>query len=196
MEESRCVAESLEDAVPARRGVFRTAIQGEVVSPSVVGFGSITRAGYERLQAELDELVTVERAELARWLRDAREGGGEPGENADVAEALEERALLEQRIAELRRRLAEARIVAPADDGKVGIGAYVRLRIDAGEPVLYQLVGSAEGDPARRRVSIESPVGRAVAGRAAGDVVEVDAPAGTRRLEVIAVDYAPEALAA
>jgi transcription elongation factor GreA len=190
------VVEPLVDAAPARRGVFRTAIEGEVVSTSVAGLGSITRAGYERLQAELDELVTVERAELARWLRDAREDGGEPGENADVAEALEERALLEQRIAELRRRLAEARIVEPADDGTAGIGAYVRLRIDDGKTTLYQLVGSAEGDPAHQRLSIDSPVGRAIAGRAAGDVVEVDAPGGARRLEILGVEYTPEALAA
>lgn len=166
------------------------------MSTSVAGPGSITRAGYERLQAELAELIDVERAELARWLRDAREDGGEPGENADVAGALEERALLEQRIAELRRRIAEARIVEPADDGTAGIGAYLTVRIDGGETTPYQLVGSAEGDPAQRRLSIDSPVGRALAGRVAGDVVEVDAPGGTRRIEIVAVDYTPEALAA
>ena len=160
------------------------------------GFGSITPDGYERLQAELDELVSVERAELARWLRNAREDGGEPGENADVAEALEERALLERRIAEVRRRLADARIVEPTADGTVGIGAYVRLRTDDRETRLYQLVGVAEGDPAHRRLSVDSPVGRALAGRVAGDVVEVEAPSGTRLLEIVAVEYTQEALAA
>lgn len=194
MAKPRCVVEPLDDAAPARRGVIRTAIEEEVVSTSVAG--SMTRAGYERLQAELDELVTVERVELARRLRDAREDGGEPGENADVAEALEERVLLEQRITELRGRLAEARIVEPADDGTAGIGAYVRLRIDEREPTLYQLVGSAEGDPAERRLSIDSPVGRALAGRVAGDVVDVDAPGGTRRIEIIRIDHTPDALAA
>ncbi|HEV2813989.1 MAG TPA: transcription elongation factor GreA [Solirubrobacteraceae bacterium] len=148
----------------------------------------MTRDGYERLQAELDELVTVQRRALAEWLREAREDGGEPGENAGVAEALEERALLEQRISELRRRLAEARIVEPAPDGTIGIGAYVRLRTGGGATTDHQLVGAAESDPSSRRISVESPVGAALLGRVAGDVVEVDAPGGRRRFEIVAAD--------
>ena len=166
------------------------------MSAPVGGVGSMTRDGYARLQAELDELITVQRAALAEWLREAREDGGEPGENAGVAEALEERALLEQRISELRRRLAEARIVEPALDGTIGIGAYVRLRAGGGTTIDYQLVGAAESDPSRRRISVESPVGEALLGRVAGDVVEVDAPGGHRRFEIVAVDYVGERAAA
>ena len=166
------------------------------MSAPVVGFGSITRDGYERLQAELDELVTARRPALAEWLRDAREDGGEPGENAGVAEALEERALLEQRISELRRRLAEARIVEPTLDGTIGIGAHVILRTGTGTTTDYQLVGAAESDPARRRISVTSPVGQALLGHAAGDVVEVEAPGGRRRFEVVSVDDVEERAAA
>ncbi|HEX2085419.1 MAG TPA: transcription elongation factor GreA [Solirubrobacteraceae bacterium] len=165
------------------------------MSAPVGGFGSITRAGYERLQAELDQLVEVERPLIAQWLRDARDDGGEPGENADVAGALEERASLEKRINDLRRRLATARIVEPVEDGTVGIGAYVRLRAGSRE-LDYQLVGAAEGDPTQHRLSIDSPVGQALAGHAAGDVVTVDAPSGRRTFEILAVSYARDALAA
>ena len=167
------------------------------MSTPVVGFGSITRDGYERLQSELDELITVQRPAVARWLREAREDGGEPGENAGVAEALEERALLEQRISELRRRLAEARIAEPALDGTIGVGAFVRLRTVGGARTTdYQLVGAAESDPSQRRISVESPVGEALLGHTAGDVVEVDAPGGRRRFEIVAVDYVGERAAA
>jgi transcription elongation factor GreA len=166
------------------------------VSVIVDHVGSITRGGYERLQAELDELVTVRRGEVARWLREAREDGGDPGENGDLGDALDEQALLERRIAELRHRLAVARVVDRADDGTAGIGSYVRLRTTAGHVLDYQLVGAHEGDPARRLLSVESPVGQALLGRSAGDAVDVQTPGGTRRFELLAVDSSAEALAA
>lgn len=159
-------------------------------------FGSITRQGYDRLQAELAELVTVDRAEIARWLREAREDGGEPGENLDLGEALEEQALLERRIAELRGRLAIARIVEYAADGTAGVGSHVHLRNPSGHTVLYQLVGALEGDPGKRLLSIDSPVGQALLGRVEGDVVDVEAPGGRRRYEIVAIASSAEALAA
>lgn len=139
------------------------------MSVSEVGPGSMTRDGYERLRAELDELVTVRQPEDR----------------------------VERRISELRRLLAEARIVEPALDGTIGVGAFVRLRTaGSGKTAEYQLVGAAESDPSRRRVSITSPVGEALVGHAAGDVVHVDAPGGPRSFEVIAVDYGEERAAA
>lgn len=158
--------------------------------------GSITREGYERLQAELAKLITVRRPAVAEWLREARDDGGEPGENAAVAEALEEQALLEQRIEEVRRSLADARIVEPALDGTIGIGAFVRLGIPDGATVEYQLVGATESDASRRRISVESPVGEALLGHAAGEVVEVDTPSGRRTFEIVSVDYRTESAAA
>jgi transcription elongation factor GreA len=156
----------------------------------------MTRDGYERLQTELEELITVHRPTVARWLREAREDGGEPGENAGVADALEEREQLERRIAELRHRLGEARIVEPTLDGTIGIGAFVRLRTAGGPTIEYQLVGAAEADPAQRRLSVESPVGAALVGLVAGDDVEVEAPGGRHRFEIVEFQYAAEAVAA
>jgi len=167
------------------------------VSIAAGQFGcSITRKGCERLQSELDELVKVRRPEIARWLRDAREDGGEPGENLELAEALDEQALLERRIADLQGRLAFARIVECAADGTADIGAHVRLRPPTGDTALYQLVGAFEGDPQRRLLSIDSPVGQALLGRVEGDVVEVDAPGGRQRFEIVAIAYSADALAA
>jgi transcription elongation factor GreA len=152
----------------------------------------VTREGYQRLQVELERLMTTGRAEIARWLRDAREDGGEPGENAHLSEALEQQALLERHIAELEHRLATARIVEPAADGTVEIGARVHLCTPNGTARVYQLVGAREGDPSERRISIDSPVGQPLFGRVPGDVVEVDAPRGRRRFEILAIDAAAQ----
>jgi transcription elongation factor GreA len=157
---------------------------------------SITREGYERLRGELDELVTLRRGELASQLRDAREGGG-GSDNSDHAAALEEHALLERRIATLRQTLALAQVVDPGTDGTAGLGAYVRLRMPGGVVLRLQLVGTAEADPAEGRISIGSPVGQAILGRRHGDVVDVEAPGGTRRIEILEVESpAGDALAA
>ena len=84
----------------------------------------------------------------------------------------------------------------PALDGTIGIGAYVRLRTSGGTTIDYQLVGAAESDPSRGRISVESPVGEALLGRVAGDVVEAEAPGGLRRFEIVAVDHVGESAAA
>ena len=148
----------------------------------------ITHEGYQRLQGELKRLMTTGRADIARWLRDAREDENEPGENAHLSEALEQQALLERQISELEHRLATARIVEPAADGTAEIGARVHLCTPNGTARVYQLVGAREGDPSRRRLSIDSPVGQALLGRVAGDVVEVDAPKGRCRFEILAIE--------
>ena len=162
----------------------------------IADYNSITREGYERLQAELDELITVRRPEVARWLRAARADGGEPGENVELGDALDEQVLLERRIAELRHRLAAAHVVECIADGTVSIGSHVHVRTPGGDVVVYQVVGAHEGDPARRRLSRRSPVGQALLARAAGDVVHADAPGGRLRFEILSVDASSEALAA
>jgi transcription elongation factor GreA len=157
---------------------------------------SITRDGYARLRDQLDELVMVQRAEVANWLREARDGGGGPDGNSDRAEALEEHALLERQIAALRRTLALVKVIDYEADGTAGIGAYVRLRMPSGASMRYQLVGPAEAEPNRCRISILSPVGQAIFGRSPGDVVDVHAPGGTHRVEILEIDPPLEALAA
>jgi transcription elongation factor GreA len=148
----------------------------------------ITRAGYERLKAELDHLVNVRRRQLAEDLREAREDGGEPGENTAVSAALDVQAAVERRIDELEALLADVEIVEPPEDGVAGIGQRVTLRMAPGAaPVEYELVGPMEADPAERRISIASPVGRSLVGHRAGDKVEVEVPAGRRTVEIVAV---------
>jgi transcription elongation factor GreA len=154
---------------------------------------SITREGHARLRAQLAELVSVRRPEVARWLRDARDAGGGPDDNRDHSEALEEHAVLERRIAVLSHTLALAEIIDYAADGTAGVGAYVRLRMPSGDTMLYQLVGVAEADPRQHRISIDSPVGRAILGRRHGDIVDVHAPSGTHRVKVL--DVQPPATA-
>lgn len=156
---------------------------------------SITPAGHERLRAQLEELVTARRPEVARRLRDARDGRG-PDDNPDHAAGLEELARIERQIAVLRQTLALVKVVDYRADGRAGIGAHVRLRMPRGETLGCQLVGSAEADASRQRISIESPVGQAIAGRCAGDVVDVEAPGGTLRIEILEIESASDALAA
>ena len=148
----------------------------------------ITREGFEQLRAELDHLVTIRRRQLADDLREARDDGAEPGENAGVAAALDDQAALERRIDELEAALAISRIVEPPTDGVVGFGQRVRIRLSAGaEPVEYELVGPLECDPERRRISIDSPDCSALIWHRAGDVVEVKTPRGARTVEIVSV---------
>jgi transcription elongation factor GreA len=150
----------------------------------------ITREGHLRLQDELNRLVSTERRALAEALREAREDGAEP-ENSSVAVALDQLGALECRIGELEAMLSVARIADPPPDGVAGIGRRVQIRMAGGaEPRDYHLVGALECDPERSRISVESPVGEALVGRRAGEVVEVDTPGGLRTVEIVAVGEA------
>jgi transcription elongation factor GreA len=148
----------------------------------------MTPEGYDRLLDELDVLCTERREEVAEWLRAAREDGSDPSENGDLAHALQEQDWLERRISQLETILALARVVAPIDDGTAGIGTRVRVRRENCRVVQYELVGVSEANASEDRISIASPVGRALTGRAPGDVVDVKTPRGLKRLEVVAVD--------
>jgi transcription elongation factor GreA len=130
----------------------------------------LTPEGLARLQGELERLVNVERAAVTARLKNAVETDGDLVGNGDYLDAKEEQALVEQRIALLRERLAAcARVIdAPKNNGVVTLGARVRLReLGTNETVEYQIVGSIEGDPSEFRISNESPVGRIVLGRTA-----------------------------
>ena len=117
--------------------------------------------------------------------------------DTDLGDALEEQVVLERRIAELRHRLAAARVIDCVADGLVRIGSHVQVRTPAGEVAVYQVVGAHEGDPARGRLSGHSPVGRALLGCTAGDVVRVDAPGRQAAIrDPASADASPEILAA
>lgn len=146
----------------------------------------VTAVGYDQLCAELEALRTVRRREMAERLREVREDG-DP-DNPLLFDLLEEQAQLEWRIAVLEAQAAAARIVAPAADGRAGIGSCVRVRhSDGGEVAEYDLVGVIEADVGNGRVSVGAPVGRALVGHRRGDSVAVETPCGTTRLEILSV---------
>lgn len=149
----------------------------------------LTADGKARLLAELEELRTTRRAEVAERLRVSREEGpGDAGDNTQYLETQRELALLEARIATIERTLAQAEVVtkAPAP-GEIGLGSNVVVRDEESEEETYHLVGSAEANPRAGLISYESPVGHALMGKHAGQVVEVSTPAGTRQLTIVSV---------
>jgi len=142
----------------------------------------LTPDGHEQLKSELDRLRTEKRREIAERIAAAREFG-EIAENAEYDDAKNEQMMLEHRIAPLEERLANARVidVKKVDTSVVSIGSVVRLRdVDARETVEYFIVGSAEANPAERKLSNESPVGKAIIGRKKGETVEVITPRGSK----------------
>jgi transcription elongation factor GreA len=148
----------------------------------------VTREGYERLTAELEQLKTIRRQKVADGFREIWADGRELGENPVVADALDASASLERRIDELTALLAVCQIAEPPMPGVIDVGQRVVLRLKAGAtPTTYQLVGALETDPSAGRISIDSPVGRAVRGRQAGDRVPVETPGGDRTIEILGV---------
>ena len=152
----------------------------------------LTPEGYRRLKEEIDYLSTKKRAEVAERIRDSREYG-DISENSEYDDAKNEQALLEQRILLLEDKLRGAAVLDGADvtTDVVGIGTKVTLEdVKSGEVLEYSIVGSAEADPTDRRLSTESPVGRAIIDRKAGDKVTVKAPKGPLQLKILAIDRA------
>jgi transcription elongation factor GreA len=152
----------------------------------------LTRDGYEKLRSEIEYLQTEKRREIAERIRIAREFG-DIAENAEYDDAKNEQAMLEHRIALLEERLIEARVVAEDEVSTdvVSIGSVVRLKdVEANQTVEYHIVGSAEANPAERKLSNESPVGRAIMGRKKGETVEVTAPRGTLKFKILEIKAA------
>ena len=142
----------------------------------------LTPEGYENLKTELDFLRTEKRRDIADRIRTAREFG-DIAENAEYDDAKNEQAMLEHKIAQLEERLLHARVIdaGDVDTSVVSVGSVVRLRdVDAKETVEYFIVGSAEANPAERKLSNESPVGRAILGHKKGETVEVTTPRGSK----------------
>jgi transcription elongation factor GreA len=148
----------------------------------------MTRHGFERLQQELETLSGEGRRRVADRLRAARQDGGDPVENGELMDALEERARLEQRIGVIEARLAGSRIARPGGAGGAArIGTRIRLTNRRTGVVEFTLVGAGEADLSRGRISIASPMGQAVAGRRSGDVVEVQTPRRRLRFRIASV---------
>jgi transcription elongation factor GreA len=152
----------------------------------------MTVEGAARLKAELQRLKTVERPAVIQALSDAR-SHGDLSENADYDAAKERQGFIEGRISEVESKLAHAQVIDPAEietDGRVVFGATVEIQeVESGDRQSYQIVGDDEADIKASKISVNSPIARALIGKTEGDTAEVQAPGGVRSYEVVGVRY-------
>ncbi|MDC7717084.1 transcription elongation factor GreA [Vogesella sp. DC21W] len=152
----------------------------------------LTVRGAEMLKAELQRLKSVERPSVIEAIAEAR-AQGDLSENAEYEAAKERQAFVEGRIAELEAKVSNAQIIDAAElnaDGRVVFAATVKLLdMESDDEVTYQIVGDDEADIKEGKVSINSPIARAMIGKEAGDVAEVVAPGGIREYEILDVLY-------
>jgi transcription elongation factor GreA len=151
----------------------------------------MTRGGYERLLEELKRLKTEERPSVIRAIEEAR-GYGDLSENAEYHAAKERQSFIETRVAELedKARRAEVVDVSRLSGSQIKFGATVTLSDeDTDEKITYQIVGADESDIRAGLLSIQSPLARALIGKAKGDSVEVVTPGGARAYEILSVAY-------
>jgi transcription elongation factor GreA len=150
----------------------------------------MTLRGAESLRAELKRLKSEARPAIIKAIAEAR-GHGDLSENAEYHAAREQQGFIEGRIKEIEHKLASAEVIDPAQlpqNGKVVFGASVELEDQAdGARVVYQVVGEDEADIRAGRISVTSPIARALVGKSEGEVVDVAAPGGTRSYEIVAV---------
>ncbi len=152
----------------------------------------LTLRGAEKLKQELARLKNVERHAVIQAISEAR-AQGDLSENAEYEAAKDKQGFIEGRILEVESKLAAAQIIDPATlnaEGRVVFASTVDLEDeDSGAKVTYQIVGDDEADLKLGLVSISSPIARALIGKVAGDVAEVQAPGGVRHFEITAVRY-------
>jgi transcription elongation factor GreA len=150
----------------------------------------LTREGFQKLKEEIDELSIVRRREVAERIKEAREFG-DISENSEYDDAKNEQAMLEARIAQLEERLRDAVVIDEAElsTDVVALGSLVTIDAPSGKAT-YQLVGSAEADPDEKRLSNESPIGKAILGRKKGEMVDVVTPSGPVKIKIVAIKAA------
>jgi transcription elongation factor GreA len=152
----------------------------------------LTRRGFDKLKEELHRLKSVERHAVIQAISEAR-AQGDLSENAEYEAAKDKQGFIEGRILELEGKLAAAQVIEPGTldaGGKVVFGTTVDLEDeDSGNKVTYQIVGDDEADLKLGLVSISSPIARALIGKEAGDVAEVQAPGGVKHWEIVEVRY-------
>jgi transcription elongation factor GreA len=152
----------------------------------------LTLAGAEMLRAELHRLKTVERPTVIAAIAEAR-SHGDLSENAEYDAAKERQGFIEGRIKEVEGKLSNAQLIDPKlldADGRCVFGATVDLEdLDSGDKVTYQIVGEDEADLKRGKISVSSPIARALIGKYAGDIADVQAPGGVREFEIHDVRY-------
>ena len=152
----------------------------------------LTIKGAEQLREELQRLKFVERPAVIQAIAEAR-SHGDLSENAEYEAAKERQGFIESRIADVEAKLANAQVIDPAlldADGRCVFGATVELEdMDVRQVITYQIVGDDEADLKQGKISISSPIARALIGKFAGDVVEVNTPRGAREYEILDVKY-------
>lgn len=152
----------------------------------------LTVVGAELLRQELHNLKTVERPKVINAISEAR-AQGDLSENAEYDAAKERQSFVEGRIVELEFKLGSAQVIDPKTlnaDGRCVFGSTVVLEdVKTGDVVTYQIVGDDEADIKKRKISISSPIARALIGKSSGDAAEVQAPGGVREYEIVEVQY-------
>ena len=152
----------------------------------------LTVAGAEKLREELHRLKTIERPNVIAAIAEAR-SHGDLSENAEYDAAKERQGFVEGRIQEVEGKLSNAQIIDPKlldADGRCVFGATVDIEDqDTGDAVTYQIVGEDEADIKSKKLSIASPMARALIGKYAGDIAQVQAPGGIREYEIIDIRY-------
>ena len=168
-------------------------------NPQATGFQTsedmlITKEGLKKIREELEYLKTTKRGEIAQRLKEAI-SYGDLSENAEYEEAKNDQAFIEGRILELEKQVKNAKIITEGAISKTSKGktidissiVTVRSKTDDDEPETYTIVGSMEADPIEHKISNESPIGKALLGREKGDIVDVIAPAGKFKYEILKV---------
>ena len=147
----------------------------------------VTQAGFDKLQQELDQLVTVRRPDIAARIKEARELG-DLKENADYHAAKDDQGFLETKIMQLEAKIRTARIVEKADGKKVGVGSKVTvIESETGETEVYTVTGAVEADPFENKISYDSPIGQALFGATTGDLITVTLPNGSIEFKIKSV---------
>lgn len=149
----------------------------------------LTKEGYDRLTAELAKLKGKGRSEIAKQIQKAREMG-DLSENAEYDAAKDAQGLLEMRIAKLEATVANARVLddSDIDETKAYILSTVKLKnLKLNKVFTYTLVAEEESDIKRSRISVKSPVGKAVLGKEVGDIIQIDVPAGKMEFELMEI---------
>lgn len=145
----------------------------------------MTKEGLEKLNRELDELINVRRPEIIARIKTAKELG-DLSENAEYSSAKEDQSFVEGRIEEIQQTLKHAKVVEAVKAGTVGIGSTVEVEIE-GDTDTYEIVGATESDPAKGKISVDSPVGQALLGHKAKDSVAVQTPDGSVNYKILSV---------
>lgn len=152
----------------------------------------LTVHGAELLKAELQQLKSVARPEIIAAIAEAR-SHGDLSENAEYEAAKEKQGFIEGRIAELENKLSLAQIIDPKEihaDGRIVFGTTVTvLDLETDDETTYQIVGDDEADIKEFKISVNSPIARAMIGKEEGDIAEVQAPSGVREYEILTVQY-------